>query len=297
MPQIELVEVRLFEPTDPYNHQVDNIPLQGLIDRILLVNSQVDYDAMVLQVAQGTAGNLANRLAQALNDDGSLKSSAIDAAQHNIAEHTDGSVTVNGIPISYVRMLNEERAKLSGIASGANRLDLHVYLNTVAPSTLPPSQISVISISEVEYLEGEIKLKPSDSVYWEVDTAGALTAHTTFPATVRHIHYYDFVPVHQNLITPDYKNYAVTSTNTPYREGSLRVYLNGIRLTKASNITAGRAPRGNYVPTDFSGSPTWLTYTYSEDTPYGGVVASGKFSLSSAITSSDVITVDFDILA
>ena len=296
MPQIELVPVRLFQPTDPYNHQVDNVPLQALIDRILLVNSQVDIDSVVLQDAQGTAGTLSNRLRQSLNDDGSIKTSAIDAAQHNIAEHMDGSVVVNGVPISYVRMLQDERAKLAGIASGANKLDFHVYLNTAAPSSLPPSQISVIGVSEVEYLEGEVRLKPSDSVYWEVDITGALSAHTTFPSTVRHIHYYDLVPVPQNLLSPDYKNYAVTSTNTPYKEGSLRVYINGIRLTKASNITPGKAPRGNYVPTGFSGDPTWLTYTYSEDTATGGIVTSGNFSLSSAITASDVITVDFDIL-
>lgn len=297
MPQLELIPVRLFEPTDPYNNQVDNVPLQALIDRILLVNNQVDFDANVLASAQGTQGTLANRLAQSINDDGSLKKSAIDAAQHNIAEHLDGSVTVNGTPISYVRMLKDERAKLAEIASGANKLEVRVTLNTVAPSTLPPSQISVISVSEIEYLEGELKLHPSDSIYWDVDASGVLSAHTTFPSTVRHIHYYDFVPVHQNTTSPDYKNYAVTSTNTPYKEGSLRVFINGIRLTKLSNVTPGKASRGNYVPTAFSGSsPTWLTYTYSEDTAEDGIINSGKFSLSSAITSSDVITVDFDIL-
>lgn len=295
MPQIELVPVRLFQPTDPYNHQVDNVPIQALIDRILLVNSQVDIDANILTAAQGTQGTLANRLAQSINDDGSLKSSAIDAAHHNIAEHIDGTVTVNGTPISYVRMKQDERAKLADISSGANKLEIRVKLNTAAPSTLPPSQISVISISEVEYLEGDLEIHPSDSVYWEVDAEGVLSAHTTFPSSVRHIHYYDQVPVHQNTLSPDYKNYAVTSTNTPYKEGSLRVFINGIRLTKLSNITAGKASRGNYVPTSFGTSPTWLTYTYSEDTATSGVVTSGKFSLSSAITSSDVITVDFDI--
>lgn len=296
MPSIELIPVHLYQPTDPYNHQVDNRPLLDLIDRILLVNSQVDVDSIILQNAQGTQGNLANRLAQSINDDGSLKTSAVDATEHNIAHHTDGSVTVNDVPISYVRMLNAERAKLTEISAGANNLDILVVLNTVAPSGLP-SQISVISVSEVEYLDGTFKLKPSDSIYFEVDTEGAISAHTDFPSTVRHIHNYDIIPAHQNVTTPDYKNYKVTTAGTPYRVGSLRVYINGICLIRSGNIATGKAPRANYVPTNFAaGSPTWLTYTFTEDTDTDGLVTSGKFSLSSAIGVNDVISVDFDVL-
>jgi hypothetical protein len=296
MPAIELIPVRLYQPTDPYNHQVDNIPIQALIERILLVNSQVDVDALVLTNAQGTAGNLANRLAQALNADGTLKTSAVDETEHNIARHTDGSIVVNGTTISYVRMLLDERAKLSGIASGSNKLFVKFDLNNPVPSGLP-SQISVINISEIQFTNGEMAIKPSDSVYWSIDTDGTIKANTTFPATVRHLHHYDLVPVHQNLTSPDYKNYAVTSTNTAYKSGSLRVYINGIRLTQLGNVTPGKAPRGNYVPTAFSAAtPTWLTYTYSEDTESSGVVTSGKFSLSNPITANDVITVDFDTL-
>jgi hypothetical protein len=296
MPQIELVPVPLYQPTQPYNSQIDNLPIQGLIDRILLVNSQVDIDANILTDAQGTQGTLSNRLAQSINPDGTLKSSAIDAAMHNIAEHTDGSIIVDGTPVSYVRMLLDERAKLSGVAAGATNLEILVTLNVNAPSNLP-SQISVIGISEVEYTGGVMQLKPSDSIYWLVGEDGSLTANTTFPLTVRHLHNYDVVPVPQNVVSPDYKNYVVTSTATPYRSGSLRVYINGIRLTQSGNITLGKAPRGNYVPTGFNtGTPTWLTYTYTEDTAINGVVTSGQFSLSNPITANDVITVDFDML-
>lgn len=296
MPQIELIPVRLYQPTDPYNHQVDNIPIQGLIDQILQVNAQVDVDSVILQLAQGTQGTLANRLAQSINDDGSLKTSAIDATEHSIAHHTDGVVVVNDVPISYVRMLQEERSKLAEISSDANHLEILVVLNTEAPSGLP-SQISVISVSQIEFLEGLFKLKPSDSIYWDVDTEGAITAHTDFPSTVRHIHNYDIVPVHQNVLAPDYKNYKVATSTTSYKSGSLRVYINGICLTRLENITANKAPRGNYVPTNFAaGSPTWLTYTFSEDAAIDGVVTNGKFSLSSAIGVNDVITIDFDIL-
>jgi hypothetical protein len=267
-----------------------------LIDRVLLVNAQVDVDATILQSAQGTAGTLANRLAQALNADGTLRTSAVDDTEHNIAHHTDGSVVVGLSTINYVRMLLDERAKLSGIAAGANNLTVRVNLNNPVPSGLP-SQISVIGVSEIEFVDGEMILKPSDSIYWSVDMAGAIKANTTFPATVRHLHNYDLVPVHENLISPDYQNYVVTSTATAYRAGSLRVYINGIRLTQSGNITPGKAPRGNYVPTAFtSDTPTWLTFTYTEDTDTDGIVESGKFVLSNPITADDVINVDFDTL-
>lgn len=296
MPAIELVPVDLYQPSQPYNHQIDNIPIQGLIDRILLVNSAVDIDTNILSDAQGTQGTLANRLAQSINDDGTLKTSAIDAASHNIAEHTDGYVVVNDTPISYVRMLLDERAKLDGISSGATNLEILVTLNNHVPSGLP-SQISVINISEIEFIGGVMELKPSDSIYWSVNSDGSIAANTNFPATVRHQHNYDLIPIPQNLASPDYKNYLVTSVGTPYRAGSLRVFINGIRLTKSSNIVPGGAPRGNYVPTSFSsGTPTWLTFTYSEGTVVSGIVTSGKFSLSNAITVNDVITVDFDTL-
>jgi hypothetical protein len=298
VPQIELVPVPLYQPSQPYNSQIDNIPIQGLIDRILLVNSQVDVDATILSDAQGTQGTLSNRLAQSINEDGSLKTTAIDEAQHNIAEHTDGSVTVNGTLISYVRMLFSERAKLAEIGSDANNLEILVNVNNSVPSGLP-SQISVVTISQIEYLNGVVEIKPSDSIYWSVEEDGSLKANTNFPSTVRHLHNYDVVPVPQNLLSPDYKNYVVTSTATQYRSGSLRVYINGIRLTQSSNITPGKAPRGNYVPISFSsGTPTWVTYTYTEDTASlsNGIITSGQFSLSSAITAQDVITVDFDML-
>lgn len=297
MPQIELVPIPLYQPTQPYHHLVDNIPINALIDRILLVNSAVDVNSVILTDAIGTQGTLSNRLIQSINPDGSLKTSAVDAAQHNIAEHTDGSILVDDIPISYVRMLLDERAKLELIAPGATSLNVLVTLNNNVPSNLP-SQISVINISEIEYDNETLHLKPSDSVYWSVETDGSIKANTNFPATVRHLHNYDLVPEPENILSPDYTNYIVTSTSTPYRSGSLRVYINGIRLTKLSNITPGGAPRANYVPVDFGVDPTWLTYTYEEDEDnlVDGVITSGKFSLSSAITTNDVITVDFDML-
>jgi hypothetical protein len=283
VPQIELVPVQLHQPTEPYNHQTDNIPLQGLIDRILLVNSQVDVDANVLRSAVGSVGSLAARLAASLNDDGSLKTAAVDAAEHNIAHHIDGSITISGVPISYVRMLASERAKLSLIDDQATDLTLLVDVQGTIPSNI--SDISAVTVDEVSFVGGQVHLKASDAITWRIDDTGALIADTTFPAAARHRHYYDVTPTHQNTISPDYKNYKVVYA---YKEGSIRVYVNGIRLTKDVET---------YVPTSFGSSgPTWLGYKYTEDTASGGVVSSGKFSLSAAITAVDDIRVDFDAL-
>ncbi len=296
MPQLELIPVPLYQPTDPYNHQVDNVPIKALIDRILLVNSQVDINATVLTGAIGTQGTLSNRLAQSINPDGTLKTSAIDAAQHNIAQHSDGSILVNNIPVSYVRMLLDERSKLTGIASGSNYLAVRVSLLQGVPSVSAlTSQISVVNVSEVLFNTGEFRLKSSDSIFWTLDPSGAIAAQTTFPASVRHLHFYDQIPVPLNPLAPDYQNYVVTSLATPYRQGSLRVFINGVRLTATINVTPGKAPRAVLVPENVP-TGTWLSYSYAEDVSVGGVVSSGKFSLSSPITASDIISVDFDVL-
>lgn len=283
MPDIELVPVPLYQPTQPYNYQQDNIPIQGLIDRILLVNSQVDIDASVLRAAVGTVGSLAARLAASLNDDGSLKTAAVDAAEHNIAHHTDGTVVISGISYSYVRMTAEERAKLSQIDDDATDITLLVDVTGSIPSFI--SAISTATVEEVSFTGGQIHLKASDAITWRIDTDGGILADTTFPAAARHRHYYDTTPLHQNSGSPNYKDYKVIYA---YKQSTIRVYINGIYLTQGVE---------NMVPTVFGSSgPTWVPYTYTEDAATGGVVTTGGFSLSDHITASDVIRVDYDAL-
>jgi hypothetical protein len=280
MPQIELVDVPLYQPNQPYNHQIDNIPIQGLIDRILLVNGQVDVDANVLREAVGSVGSLAARLAASLNDDGSLKTSAVDAAEHNIAHHIDGSIIISGTPYSYVRMTADERAKLDLIDNEATDLTLRVEIETT-PSNI--SNLSTTEIDEVIYQGGQVTLRPTDAIKWRIDVDGALLADTTFPAAARHRHYYDVTPTHQNTLSPDYKNYKVIYA---YKEGTMRVYVNGVRLSQTVEVM---------VPTIYGMSgPTWIPLKFTEDTASSSVVSSGKFSLSSSITASEDIRVDFD---
>lgn len=254
-----------------------------MIDRILLVNSQVDIDADVLRRSLGTVGSLAARLAASLNDDGSLKTAAVDAADHNIADHTDGSVIVGGVPISYVRMLADERTKLEGIADGANDLTVLIDVSGSIPSNI--SAISTVTSEEISFTSGQIHLKGSDSITWRIDTDGGLFADTTFPTAARHRHYYDITPSFLDPISPNYKDYKVVYA---YKEGSMRVYINGVRLSQTTEVL---------VPTSFGMSgPSWVPLSYTEDVAVNGSVPTGIFSLSDNITASDDIRVDFDAL-
>jgi hypothetical protein len=260
MPLIENIPVREYQEGDPYNHVVDNQPLQDLQQQISLVNFQVEADRRALSDAIGTQGSLAARLDRSTNDDGSLKPGAIDDAAHSISEHLDGG--------GYVRMTDSERSKLEGVASGATDLKIEVE----AISTIPL------------YDSGTIALRPSDSVSWRVSGTDVY-ADVAFPLTARHAHSYDIEAVPVTPISPDYTNYKVTSIATPYKEGSLRVFVNGVRLSKNATVPV---PRGS------GSSATWLNLSYTEAAATDGIVTTGRFALSTAVTSSDRVMVDFD---
>ena len=90
-------------------------------------------------------------------------------------------------------------------------------------------------------------------------------------------------PAHQNTSTPDYTNYKTTTVATPFVDGSLRIFINGIRLPESSP--------GVFVPPSTGPSDTWtLTYFSSDST-------AGTFALNRAITSDDIIRIDFDTTA
>lgn len=262
MPAISTIPVNLYQPTDPYIHTVDNMPIEGLIERINSINNAVDNNTAILASAIGTQGTLANRLAQSINDDGSLKSVAIDNALHSIEDHLDSA--------DYVRMLYSERAKLSLISPHATALKLQ--FNTISGAVL--------------FDDATVQVDDSDSISWSY-SSGKIKANTAFPSSVRHTHYYGKTPVHQNLVTPNYRNYYTTSLMTSYREGSLRVYINGVRLD----------PNGStYVQLGLPSSAAYTAMTYTEGTATGGVVTGGDFVLSTAISSSVRIVIDFDQL-
>lgn len=256
MPGIENVPVPSYQPLDPYHHIIDNLPIIGLVDRLNLVNNQVDNNTAILAESIGTQGTLANRLAQSINDDGSLKTVAIDNALHSIAEHIDTA--------GFVRMTLDERSKLSFISPNATSLAINI------------STISGI----IPFVDETLDIGGSDTITWRYDGV-RVVAETNFPASVRHNHYYGLIPV-----TSDYENFTTTSLNTEYREGSLRVYVNGVRLNQYEDV---------YVPFDHP-DVTWSLMSYTEGTATSGVVTGGDFTLSSAISSSDSIVIDFDVL-
>lgn len=260
MPNLSLIPVPRYEPSQSYHHLIDNLPIDALVNRTERLNAQTDINANVLRESIGTQGTLANRLAQSLNDDGSIKSTAIDNALHSIAEHLDGD--------GYVRMTIGERAKLSLIADGATNFEM-VFS----------------TISGVLAFDAGLTVRPSDTITWRYED-GAMYADNDFPSTVRHVHHYGLAPVSTNLMTPDYINYKTTSISTPYKTGSLRVYLNGVRLYQDGDVDVPIWSGSAYVPTP---------YSFTEGTDVSGTVDSGLFSLSAAIDEDIVIFIDFDV--
>jgi hypothetical protein len=268
VPNISNISVPLHNPLDPYHHEFDNAPLKKLITRQELINGAVDSNTDLMIAAIGSAGTLANRLNQSLESDGSLKKTAVDDVDHNIGSHVDGlgeSSPGASDSVSFIRMKQDERDKLSLIESGSNSL--------VAEFTTPSTTVS--------YTNGNLDFEPSDSISWHISNS-KIYANTTFPATSLHQHVYNDTPVHSDAVTPDYTNYKVNTVSTPYISGSLRVHINGTRLLEDTLVLV---PPAANPELDAS---TWVALKFTA-TP-----ASGIFVLSSAITLSDVIVVDYD---
>lgn len=262
MPTLE--PVRRYQALDPYNHVTDNQPIDDLTLNMDIINNQVDQNSLAISDAIGSQGTIANRLSQSINDDGSLKSEAIDSSLHNIADHIDGS--------GFVRMTDSERSKLDLIAANATDLQL---------------MIEAISNTPV-YDTGVVAFRESDSISWRV-TGTDVYADVAFPLASRHQHYYSIDPSPLTPMSPDYQNYYTTSIQTAYKEGSLRVYVNGVRISPTDANDPIQVPRGS------GSAATWFALSYVEDTATSGIVTTGKFTLSDAIESTDRIYIDFDI--
>lgn len=280
MPDLSKLPVPKYDPLHPYHWEYDNVPIDVLALRDELINGELENHAEILRDASGNQGTVDNRLNQSLEQDGSLKASAIDDAAHNIAEHSDGSKVVDTLeldyyndtlnypdvinPVPFVRMLEAERAKLALIASEATNITFEIET---------PSNTLVVE-------EGRIYLGASEGIEWDVtapvppSTSVTIKPVLTIPIEFAHRHYYDLEP-----ITTDYINYKVTSVNTPYVEGSLRVYINGVKLTSDAQV---------YVPGNVM-TEDWSLNSFTPDHE------AGTFELYAAITADDIIRIDFDI--
>jgi hypothetical protein len=267
MPEIGTIIPVTYSGAWPYHFHYDNIPLNNILDRIDLVNFQVDINADILRNSIGSAGNLAARLDTSLEDSGDLKTLAVDASLHNIGRHEDGTRDdgVGGATISYVRMTLSERDKISLIESEANDLDIQVQ-----------------SISTTELLtSGVARFKHSDTITFSLESPDIIKAHTVFPVAAAHVHYYDREPAHNNPSSPNYTNYKTTSVGTAFIADTLRVYVNGIRLSEHESV---------YVYNGLTGPDgTWTLTSVASSSPTTGV-----FVLNRALTASDVIRIDWD---
>lgn len=269
MPNIDSIQPVYYDSLYPYYVYYDNLPLKNIVARQELINSAVENQRQVLTDAIGNQGTLSNRLNRSLEEDGSLKQSAVDDAWHNIAYHTDGYYDDGISVIEYVRMTGSERAKLSLVADDATSLAIQVQ----TPSTI------------VLFENETIELIASDSITWDVTAPNQIQANVTFASTSLHNHYYDQVPVHDNILSPDYQTYKVNALASAYKEGSLRVFINGIRLSADTTDE----PYYVYIPSADGPGETWNLMAFTPD------AENGTFTLNRAITASDVIRIDYDI--
>jgi hypothetical protein len=272
MPDLSKFGVPQYQAGQPYHYEFDNLPLATLARRDEVINDAVDLLITILEGTAGTQGSLANRLNQSLDEDGNLIPAAVDESMHNIGAHTDGSVTVDTSelnayislgylvtnPVDFVRMLSAERAKLAQIQENASKLEIQVETQSQT-YTYGDQSNDVMALVE------------SDTIEWTWTAPNQIKANVK--ASNPHSHFYEQVPT-----TNDYQNYTVPNA-TPFKEGSLRVYINGVRLNSMSSVK---------VPNLAVTSYTLNRFTENH--------ANGTFALLNAVTSTDVVIIDFDIV-
>lgn len=280
MPDLNLFPVPEYQANQPYHWEYDNLPLQTLATRDEVINGEVDRQGQILRDGAGTQGTISNRISQSIDADGNLIPMAIDQALHSIAEHQDLSKMVTptelsnyiGLgypsitnPVPFVRMLQAERDKLALIDNNATNMTISVET---------PSNI-------VLFQQGPVAIASSASIHWEVDAPNTVKAVLAVSTDFAHRHFYDLVPItvpSDDMIPVLYKKFKVNMLATPFIADSLRVYINGVRLSAADSI---------YYP-DNSSNPTWSVNKFTPDE------ANGVFVLDLPISMSDIIVVDFD---
>ena len=260
--------VPVYEPNQPYYYTFDNTPINALIQRDDIINSQVDINTQVLEVAGGKAGDLPTRLNQSLDSYGNLLSLAVNDSMHNIGYHVDG---IGPDYIQYVRMTAEERAKLASVDENATNLAITVQPTTVTGYSSP-------ALPAVAFDNGFLNFIPSDTVTWSISDGQKISANVVAQPD-GHIHYDNVTPVSAST-TPDYINY-LTGISAPFETNSLMVYINGVRIFPSNLV---------YVPTS-DPNDTWVQNKFTPNVTKTG------FGLQNAITAADVIIIDFRISA
>ena len=260
MPQLPS-SVPLYQPNQPYFYTYDNIPIEALIQREDIINTQVDINTSVLEQSAGDAGTLPVRLSQSMDSLGNLQVQAVDETLHNIGYHTDGEGPDS---VQYVRMQYSERAKLSTVAEDATNFGVKVDTGTSAGGS---------GILIVPYNEGFLTLAPSVTVNWSVENNQIIKANVVaLPSS--HTHYDNISPV-SAFVTPDYQTFT-TGISNPFIDGSLKVYINGVRIFPG---IMSRHPTSNPL--------IWQANYFTPN--FNGL----GFNLQNPITSEDIIIIDF----
>jgi len=257
-----LQTVRQYTPAQPYYYEIDNIPITDLIGNINTINTQVDINTQAILNAAGTAGSLAYRLNASMDSAGHLTQAAVNYANHNIADHAEAGVS-NGDG-TYVVMTLAERARLALMADNSTSLALTVLAGSIS------------SYTPYYFTNETVTLQPSATIQWakSTDSMGnpLISANYVFTGAA-HQHVYNETPAGS-----DYQHYTVLGGS--YTSGSLRVYVNGVRLFEGTSV---------YVPTNTVSPITWVANYYTETSD-----SAGTFTLYAAIGSSDIIIVDYD---
>jgi len=275
MPDLGALPVPRYQSDQPYHYEYDNVPLKTLEDRDNLINAAVDRHEVIFENCAGTQGTLSNRLNQFVDADGNLIPAAVDESLHSIAEHTDASKTVLSgeltayqllgfpsltNPVSFVRMLEVERLKLANSSDNATNLviDVDVFPASIIPTVIPsvtPS-FTTVTFGDVGGSMPTLRLTESDSILWTYESPNKVRAELKLSTAFAHRHFYNLTPI---LISGT--TYKVTTVSTPYIADSLRVFVNGLRLTTS----------------DYTEQPSL-----------------GRFTLTSPLLIGDIMRIDFD---
>jgi len=291
MPDLTKLPVPEYQANQPYHWTVDNVPLKTLAERDEVISNAVDMQSQILNDAAGTQGNIANRLNQSIDEDGNLKASAVNESSHNIAEHEDGTKEVDTAeldyynstlgysevvnPVPFVRMLESERDKLSLIPGDATSVSIEFCTDEVCT----PSSVILFD-------QGKIQFQPSSFISWEVGL-GPNTVKPVLNTSLQyaHRHYYDIEPVLVDSVTNEYD---ASGSSVAYIEGSLRVYINGTRISSEYEVFYPKNPSD----TSWGTSSNILKGGSNKYTPDH---SNGTFTLLNSITEDDIIRVDFDV--
>jgi hypothetical protein len=283
MPNINSINIPNYLPNQPYFWTYDNLPIEAIKQREDLINSAVENNISDLRSAAGDAGSVGNRLAQSMTPTGHLLEEAVNDVNHRISSHRDDAITIDSAklaeyqilfptlsnPVAFVKMLDAERGKLSTIAENSNFLQLNIETAS-----------NVANLTNTQVL-----FQNSDTISWKllgspsVDDQVYLKAELNSSLSNSHKHYYQVVPTNALVATtsPDYNR--VYTTSMTFMEGSLKVYVNGVRLFSDAVV---------FYPTR-SSTPEYKQNLFTPNLNFKG------FSLLNAISSDDIIRVDFDV--